>query len=91
MFKIVINLVIFTFECIIYFLCVHAQCVQLLVTPWIVVLQAPLFMGFSRQEYWSQLPFPSPGDLPDPGTELASLALACGFFTTAPPGKPSLR
>ena len=44
-------------------------------------------MGFSRQEYWSELPFPSPGDLPDPGIELASPALAGGFFTTEPPGK----
>ena len=47
-------------------------------------------MEFSRQEYWSGFPFPSPGDLPDPGIEPASLvspALAGGFFTTAPPGK----
>ena len=50
-------------------------------------------MGFSRQEYWSGLPFPSPGDLPNPGVELASpasLALAGRFFTTEPPGKSSL-
>ena len=49
-------------------------------------------MGFSRQEYWSELPFPSPEDLPDPGikpTPLVSLALADGFFTTEPPGKPT--
>ena len=59
--------------------------------PWTVAHQAPLSMGFSRQEYLSELPFPSPGDLPNPGTELTSPALACGFFTTAPPGKPSLR
>jgi len=48
-------------------------------------------MGFSRQEYWSGLPFPSPEDLPDPGIELGSLmspALAAGFFTTEPSGKP---
>ena len=48
-------------------------------------------MGFSRQEYWSGLPFPTPGDLPDPGIEPVSLlspALAGGFFTTAPPRKP---
>jgi len=47
-------------------------------------------MGFSRQEYWSGLPFASPGDLSDPGIELTfpvSLALACGFFTTVPPRK----
>ena len=42
-------------------------------TPWTVALQAPLSMGFPRQEYWSGLPFPSPGDLPDPGVEPTSL------------------
>ena len=65
-------------------------------TPWIVVLQAPLSMGFSSQEYWSGWPFPSPGDLPDPGIEpvfLASLALVgrFGFFfflNTVSLGKP---
>ena len=46
-------------------------------------------MGFSRQEYWRGLPFPSPGDLPDPVIEPASPALAGIFFTTEPPGKPS--
>ena len=46
--------------------------VQLFVTPWTVAPQTPLSMGFSRQEYWSGLPFPPPGDLPDPGIELAS-------------------
>ena len=50
--------------------------------------QAPLSMGFPRQEYWSGQPFPSPGDLPDPGIELVSPALAGRFFTTEPPGKP---
>ena len=56
--------------------------VQLFVTPWTVAHQAPLSMGFSRQEYWSGLPFPPPGDLPDPGIKPASLtspALAGGF------------
>ena len=48
-------------------------------------------MGFSRQEYWSGLPFPSLGDLPDPGTEPLSLALAGGFFSPEPPGKPTGR
>ena len=60
--------------------------VQLFVTPWTVAYQAPRSMGFSRQEYWSGLPFPSPGDLPDPETEPTSLmspALAGGFFTTS--------
>ena len=49
---------------------------------------APLSVGFSRQEYWSGLPFPSPGDLPDPGIEPAFAALVGEFFTTEPPGKP---
>ena len=51
------------------------QCVQLFVTPWTVGLQAPLSMGFSRQESWSGLPFPSLGYLPYPGIELKSPAL----------------
>ena len=49
--------------------------VRLFVTPWTVVYQAPLSMGFSRQEYWSGLPFPPPGDLPNPGIEPGSPAL----------------
>ena len=49
--------------------------VQFFVTPWTVALQAPLSMGFSRQEYWSGLPFPPPGDLPDPGIKPESLCL----------------
>ena len=60
-------------------------------TPWIVAHRAPLGMEFPRQEYWSGLPFPSPGDLPDPGTEppsFVSTALAGRFFTTMPPGSP---
>ena len=52
-----------------------------LVTPWTVAHQAPLSLGFPRQEYWSGLPLPSPGDLPDPGIEPKSPALAGGFFT----------
>ena len=60
----------------------HAQSLfaQLFVTPWTVAHQAPLSVGFSRQEYWSGLPFPSPEDLPDPGIEPMSPALAGGFF-----------
>ena len=58
------------------------------VTSWIVVHQPPLSMEFSMQEYWSGLPFPSPGDLPDPGIELESPALAGRFSTTEPPGNP---
>ena len=60
-------------------------------TPWAVARQAPLSIGFPRQEYWSGVPFPPPGDLPDSGTKPESLrspALAGGFFTTVPPAKP---
>ena len=60
--------------------------VRLFATPWTVACQTPLSMGFSRQEYWSGLLCPPPGDLPDPGIEPASLtspALARGFFTTS--------
>ena len=64
---------------------------QLFVTPWTVACQAPLSMGFSRQEDWSGVPFPSPSDLSDSGTELMSPALAGGFFTTEPPEKPHRR
>ena len=64
------------------------SCVLLFVTPWTVARQAPLLMGFSRQEYWSGLPFPSPGDLPNPGIKPVSPALAGKFFTTEPPEKP---
>ena len=53
--------------------------------------QAPLSMGFPRQEYWSGLPFPPPGDHSDPGTEPTCPALAGGFFATVPPEKPSMR
>ena len=60
-------------------------------TPRTIARQAPLSMGFSRPEFWSGLPFPPPGDLPDPGIEPASPALAGRFFTTAPPGKPHKR
>ena len=55
-------------------------------TPWTVAHQAPLFMEFSRQEYWGGLPYPTPGDLPDAGIELTS-AMAGRFFTTEPAGK----
>ena len=62
--------------------------VRLFATPWTVAYQAPLSMGFSRQEYWSGLRFPPPGDLPKSGMELrflASPALESGFFITMPP------
>ena len=61
-----------------------------LVTPGTVACQAPLCIGFARQEYWSELPFSSPEDLPDPGMESTSPALAGGFFTTEPPRKREL-
>ena len=58
------------------------------VTSKTVACQVPLSIGFSRQEYWSELPFPSPGDRPDPGTKLESAALAGGSSTAEPPGRP---
>ena len=64
------------------------SCVQVFATPQAAARQAPLSMGFPKQEYWSGLPFSSPGDLPDPGIEPVSPALAGGFFTSEPPGKP---
>ena len=64
------------------------SCVRLYTTPWTVPCQASLSTEFSRQEYWSRLTFPSPGDLPNPGIEPASPALAGGFFITEPPRKP---
>ena len=62
--------------------------VRLFVTPWTVAHQASLSMGFPRQEHWSGLPFPSSGDLTDPGIEPASPALAGRLFTAEPLGKP---
>ena len=59
--------------------------------PWTVDPQAPLSMGFTRQEDWSGLPFPPPEDLPNPGIKPASPEPADGFFTPEPPGKPSFR
>ena len=74
--------------------CVLSLCfVQFFETLWTVAHQAPLSMGFSRQEYWSRLPFSSPGDLSDPGikpTSLSSLALAGRSFTTKLPRKLTL-
>ena len=63
-------------------------CVSLFVTPWTIALQAPLSIEFSSEECWSGLPFPPPGDLPDPGIKPASPALQADSFTTEPPGKP---
>ena len=75
--------------------CVHAEslqsCLTLSGTPWTVAHQAPLSMGFPKQEYWSGLPHLPPADLPDPGVKPVSLmppALAGGFFTTSTTWKP---
>ena len=59
-------------------------------TPWTAAHQAPPSMGFPRQEHWSGLPLPSPGDLIDPWIKPTFLALASGFFTTEPPEKPAV-
>ena len=63
------------------------SCVRLFATPWTVAYQASPSLGFSRQEYWSGLPFPSLGDLPDPGIEPGSPALEADALTSEPPGK----
>ena len=63
--------------------------VRLFSTSWTVAYQAPPPMEFSRQEYWSRLPFPSPGDFPDPGIELRSPALHADTLPSETPGKPS--
>ena len=61
---------------------------RLFLTPWTIAHQAPPSMGFSRQEYWSGLPFPSPGDLPNPGIEPRPPVLQAEALTSEPPGKP---
>ena len=60
-------------------------------TPWTVACQAPPSIGFCRQEYWSGLLFPSPGDLPDPGIEPGSPTLQADSLPSAPPGKPNMK
>ena len=64
------------------------SCVRLFTTPWTVAHQAPPSMEFSRQEYWSGVPFPSPGDLPDPGIKSGSPAFQADSLPSEPPGKP---
>ena len=64
--------------------------VQLFVTPWTVAQQAPLSMEFFRQEYWSGLPFPSPGDIPDPSIKPPSPELQADALPPEPPGKPNV-
>ena len=66
----------------------YRKACPILATPWTVALQAPLSMGFYRQVYWSGLPFPSPGDLPNPGIEPESPAFQADALTSEPPGKP---
>ena len=63
------------------------SCVRLFATLWTVAYQAPPSMGFSRQEYWSGLPFPSPGDPPNPGIEPRSPRLQADTLPSEPPGK----
>ena len=64
------------------------SCVQLFETPWTIACQTPLSMGFPRQEHWSGLPFPSPGDLSDRGIEPGSPALQADSLPFEPPGNP---
>ena len=64
------------------------SCVPVFVTPWIVTHQAPLSLGFPKQEHWGGLPFPSPRGLPDPGIEPGSPALQADSLPSEPPGKP---
>ena len=68
--------------------CELLSCARFFATPWTVTLQASLSMGFSRQEYWSGLPFPPPGDLPNPGIKPQSPALQADPLPSQPPGKP---
>ena len=69
--------------------CLVAKLCLTLVIPWTVACQAPLSMEFFRQEYWSWLPFPSPGDLPDTGIKHKSPIVQADFLLSEPPGAPS--
>ena len=93
---VVLYIILMCISCFIYFLlmtllalcvCVSHSVVSDSVTPWTVAHQAPLSKGFSRQEYWNGLPFPSPGDLPDPGIEPTFSALQADSLLSEPPGK----
>ena len=78
-------------SCITYYLAgggLVAKSCPTLPNPWTVAYQTPLFMGFSRQEYWSGLPFPSPGDLPDPGIEPRTPALQADSYQLSYKGRP---
>ena len=67
------------------------SCVRLFAIPWTIAYQAPLSLELPRQEYWSGLPFPSPGNLPDPGIELWSPAFRADALPSEPQGKPILQ
>ena len=71
--------------------CELLSSVQFFVSPWTVACQAPLPMEFSKQEYWSGLPFPAPGDLPHPGIKPRSPALQADSLPSEPPGKPQIQ
>ena len=76
-------------RCLVGCVCLVAHsCLTLFVISWTVTRQVFPSMGFPRQECWSGLPFPPPGDIPDPETEPLSPAFACRLFATEPPGKP---
>ena len=82
--------------CVCVCVCVHAHAqllsrVQIFVTSWIVVLQAPLSMGLFKKEYWSGLQFPPPGDFPNPGVKNHTSYIGGGFFTAELPGKPVIK
>ena len=74
-------------NCYVVLCCVSQSVSSNSVIPWTIADQAPLSIGFSRQEYWNGLPFPSPGDLPDPGIEPRSTALQADALLSEPPGK----
>ena len=76
-------------ECVLTCVLCRFSLVRLSMTLWTVASQAPLSMGFSKQEYWSGLPFPPPGDLPNPGIEPRSPAWEVDALPLEPPGKPS--
>ena len=76
-----------TIMCVCVCVCESLSCVRLFAIPWTIAHQDPLSMGFSRQEYWSGLPFPSPRDLLDPGMEPGSPALQVDSLPSEPPGK----
>ena len=83
-----LKLLLLCYVCVHVCMLSHFSRVQHFVTPWTIACQAPLSMGFCRQEYWSGLPFASPGDLSSPGIEPRSPALQADSLQSEPPGKP---